>query len=220
MAILKNGLFGAVSGRLGNTVIYKRDNKMVVRMAGKRQAPPTEKELANRHAFAVLKGFLKAMKLFINIGFAAEAKSAGMYPMNMAFSVNRKHALRGVYPDIEVDYARVLLSFGSLRGLDNPAVVLEGNVLGFTWETDVSLGWPFAIDQVMVLAYFPDMVVQEGSGLQKAYFYLNAALRKTGHTSLTLPDGVAGERMEVYVAVVSDDRRSASMSQYLGALNC
>ncbi|HMI01060.1 MAG TPA: hypothetical protein VK541_01185 [Pedobacter sp.] len=48
---------------------------------------------------------------------------------------------------------------------------------------------------------------------------MNTALRKTGHASLVLPDEVVNERMEVYVAVVSDDRLSASMSQYLGRLN-
>ena len=219
MAILKNGLFGAVSGRLGNTVIYQKDNKMFVRMIGKRKAPLSERELANRHSFGLVTGFLKAMKLFINVGFAVAAKSDRMYPMNKAVSVNRKSALRGVYPDVEIDYARVLLSFGSLYGLEDPSVVLEGNVLNFSWGADVSMGWPFAIDQVMVLAYFPDLVLEEGSGLEKAYFFLNAASRKSGQASLSLPDEVIAERMEVYVAVVSDDKRNASKSQYLGRLN-
>jgi hypothetical protein len=219
MAILKNGLFGAVSGRLGNTVIYQKDNKMIVRMIGKRKAPLSENELANRYAFGVVTGFLKAMKLFINVGFAVAAKSDGMYAMNKAVSVNRKWALTGLYPDIKIDYSRALLSFGRLYGLEDPSVALEGNVLNFSWEVDVSMGWPFAIDQVIVLVYFPDLVVEEGSGLQKAYFSLNAALRKSGHASLVLPDEVVNERMEVYAAVVSDDKLSASMSHYLGRLN-
>ncbi|HMI03129.1 MAG TPA: DUF6266 family protein [Pedobacter sp.] len=219
MAILKNGLFGAVSGRLGNTVIYQKDNKMFVRMIGKRKAPLSENELANRFAFGVVMGFLKVMRLLINVGFAVAAKSDGMYPMNKAVSVNRKWALTGSYPDVEIDYARALLSFGSLYGLAGPSVVLEGNALNFSWEVDVSMGWPYAIDQVMVLAYFPDLVLEEGSGLQKAYFSLNAALRKSGHASLDLPDELVNERMEVYVTVVSNDKLSASMSQYLGRLN-
>ena len=119
MAILRNGIFGPVSGKLGGTVVYELNNRTVVRVVGKNMTPPSFRQLVNRNEMRVINAFVKQLLSFIKIGFGPEAKLRNMYPQNAAVSYNKKHALKGVYPDVEVDFEKVLLSRGNLAGLGN-----------------------------------------------------------------------------------------------------
>ncbi|WP_157262405.1 DUF6266 family protein [Pedobacter sp. PACM 27299] len=64
---------------------------------------------------SVTKGLLKPMADFINVSFKLEAEGTVKNPHNLATSYNKKHALTGQYPDIKVDYSKVILSKGSLE---------------------------------------------------------------------------------------------------------
>lgn len=218
MAILRYGLAGMLSGKLGNVVVYHVLGKEVVRMKGRISKAPTEKQLANRQRLSVITKFLVKMKPFIEVGFGPAARAARVYPMNEVVKWNKSVALKGVYPDFQVDFEKVLLSKGDLPGLEGVSIVLEGNVLRFSWLVPGGLMWPRSWDQVMLLAFFPD-VVADGSEFWQAYFVLSGARRKQGFDVLEIPAALVSERIEVYVAVVSDDRGEVSTSQYLGRLN-
>jgi hypothetical protein len=109
-------------------------------------------------------------------------------------------------------------SLGTLQQLQGVQVELLGNSLVFTWEMDDSILWPNRIDRVMPLVYFPDLEVG-GTDLQKAYFLLSGARRTELREVLEFPAELAGQRMEVYITVVSDDRRQIASSSYLGRFN-
>ncbi|MES2454998.1 MAG: DUF6266 family protein [Bacteroidota bacterium] len=212
MAILKNGLFGSISGKLGNTVTYDLKGKTVVRIIGKKSTkPPTVAQLANWQGMAVVNKFLKQVKLFIDVGFNVVAMAEQMYPQNKAVSVIKGMALTGVYPNIELDFSKVLLSTGDLPGLLNVAAVPESNGIRFTWDPQEWIGWPYANDQVMLMAFMPDT----GS----ANFVLSGAPRRMGYDFLEFPPALLTERMELYISVVSDNRKRSSVSQYLGRIN-
>jgi len=212
MAILKNGLFGSISGKLGNTVTYDLKGKTVVRIIGKKSTkPPTVAQLANWQGMAIVNKFLKQVKLFIDIGFHVVAKAEQLYPQNKAVSVIKRAALTGTYPNIEIDFTKVLLSMGDLPGLINVAALPESNGIRFSWDPQEWIGWPYANDQVMLMAFMPDM--------EHAHFVLSGARRRMGYDFLELPPTLLAERMELYIAVVSDNRMRSSMSQYLGRIN-
>ena len=217
MAIIRNGIFGPVSGKLGGTVVYELNNRTVVRVVGKNTTPPSFRQLVNRNEMRVVNAFLKHLLTFIKIGFAQEAKARNMYPHNVAVSYIKKHALTGVYPNVEVDFEKVVLSSGNLPGLGEPNVLLTAEGLKFSWDPQSWMGWVRCNDQAILLAYFPD--VDPNKGVRNSYYTLDGAKRIMGGDFLPIPAELLQERMEVYISVLSHDRKILGTSMYLGRIN-
>lgn len=211
MAILKNGIAGNYSGKIGNLVFYEINGKQVVRTLGKTSKPATEAQLSCRQQIAVINRFLKPITELVNIGFKIKAQGTNKGAYNMAVSYNKKQALQGLYPNIEMDYPSVLLTQGSLTGVINPEVEQLPEGLKFTWLCPTEFAWPFENDQVMMLAYFPN--------LKEAVFNLYGAKRSACEDVLQLRPGLLTEYMEVYISFIAENRNSISDSTYLGSFN-
>ena len=217
MAILRNGMFGPVSGKIGNTVVYEVNNRTVVRIVGENHTPPTLKQLVNRNDMRVVNAFLKQVSPFIKVGFAEAAKAANMYPQNAAVSYNKKYALKGIYPDTEIDYQKVRLTEGRLPVLDGAVVQLAPGGLKFSWDPQNWMGWTRCNDQAMLMVYMPE--VDPESGIINAFYQLSGAKRLMGNDFLEIPAALMQQRMEVYISVIADDRKSVGCSVYLGRIN-
>jgi len=211
MGILKNGPCGRFRGRVGNTVSYTLMGKEVVRMIGENHKPPSVKQLANRQEMGVVIHFVAKIKGFIDAGFYLSAKEANKYPRNMALSFNKKHALQGVYPDIAMDYTKVLVAQGNLQPAQNPRVELVPEGLSFSWDVGSEMDWPERKHSVMLLAYFPV------SG--KAVYTLNGVKRIAGNDVLPLSPKLAGEYMETYISFIATPSNQVADSVYTGRLN-
>jgi hypothetical protein len=72
-------------------------------------------QLANYQSMAVTMRLLKNMTAFINSSFEIEARGTVKNQHNLATSYNKKQALKGEYPNISVDYSKVVLSYGDLE---------------------------------------------------------------------------------------------------------
>jgi len=188
-------------------------------MAVRSAKPRSEKQLANQQGMKVVIAFLRPIISFIQVGFGPEARERNVAPHNAAVGYNKKHALRNDFPEIGIDYETVLLSKGDLNGLKNPGVSLVGNLedglaLWFDWEVlPEDREWPRCNDQVMLMAYFPEEVYD-----YPAVYTVAGARRQTGQDVLELPISMTGKPVEVYIAVVSEDRSGVADSQYLGSL--
>ncbi len=213
MGILRNGILGGISGRVGNLVSYRILDKEVIRIRGKNKTPPSEKQLMNRHDMAVVNAFLRPGQEFVKVGFALAAKKDKMYPHNKAVSHHKKYALKGSYPNREIDFSQVRLSQGNLAALQNLDIELKPAGLYISWVKTNDFGWESRSDQVMVLIYFPEL------SSPQAHYNLNAAKRADGECLLTLPPTLCSCAMEVYVSMISENRKKISDSQYLGSFN-
>lgn len=206
MGILRGGIAGLMTGRVGDMVFYVLNGKQVVRMVGKSAKAPTEKQLTARMQMAVVSGFLKHLVEYLNVGFGPDViDDENAY--NAAMRYNRKHALSGVYPDIFLDYSKVLVSKGDLPGAAGAVVELLSDGLHFTWTNPAELPYPRGNDQVMLLAYFPS--------LNSAIYLLEAGSREEGVALLPVPSDLLAEHMEVYMSFAAADRKSVSDSIYL-----
>ncbi|MBB5438641.1 hypothetical protein HDC92_002322 [Pedobacter sp. AK017] len=211
MGTLKNGIAGNYSGKIGNLVFYEINGKQVVRTVGKITKPPTEKQLSCRQQITVINSFLKPVIEFVNVGFKLKAKGTNKGAYNMAVSHNKKQALQGIYPSIEMDYPSVLLTQGSLTGAISPEVEQLPEGLKFTWLCPTEFAWPFGNDQVMLMAYFPK--------LKKAVFNLYGAKRSGCEDVLNLQPDLLSEYMEVYISFIAENRTRIANSTYLGNFN-
>jgi hypothetical protein len=211
MATLKNGIAGNYKGKIGNLVFYQINGKQVVRTIGKITKAPTEAQLSCRQQMGLINIFLKPITGFVNTGFKLMTKGTTSGAYNMAVSYNKKHALQGIYPNMEMDYAMALVTKGNLEGAINPEVELVPEGLKFTWLCPTGYSWPNGNDQAMLLAYFPL--------LKRAVFTLYGAKRSHCEDVLNIQPDLLNEYMEIYISFIAENRNGIADSGYLGRFN-
>jgi len=205
MGIIKNG---QTHGKVGQTVTYPLLGKMVTRTIGANNTPPSEAQLANRAGITMGNAIMKPIKVFIKIGFKTIAAQMGMYAHSRFMSNFKLKALNGTYPDLSINYANLLVAEGRLPEAENAAVKKTNNGLRFTWDKVKS--YPRNIDQAMLMAYFPKS--------NKAVYVTAGAKRSSGEDLLEIKPALMDEKMEVYLAFISEDRNAVSNSTYLGQI--
>ncbi len=207
MGKLEKGLMGAVTGKIGNLVYYVRNGENVVRRKGRVLKPASIGQLRVRMEMKVTVAFLKPVLEFMTYGFELEARGTTKNAYNLAVRYNKMNALMGVYPEIEVDYAKVLLTDGNMDMAQNTEVEVQESGFCFTWQC-IDMVWPRENDQVMLMAYFPS--------IKRAVYLLAGAKRKTGKQVLAIPADMAGLTAELYISFVSEDRKRMAKSLYAG----
>lgn len=207
MGKLLGGIYGPTTGTTGNITSYILNGQNVTRMRTHPRTTSSEKQLENEMRMKVISDFFRLMKIFLKAGFSTAAKNTTKNYYNIAVSYNKKHALKGDYPNVEVDYPNVLLSDGNLLPAENPAVTRLAGGIEFTWDTD-GYSWGNGSDQVMVLAYFPE------TGKVKSLSY--GARRLEGREFIPLEDNEMDQPAETYISFISPDRSEVARSMYLG----
>jgi hypothetical protein len=211
MGTIEKGYLGGFKGILGTAVGSKWKGKSVVksRPPRKRTKPSTELQLQQQAKFALIIAFLKPIRTLLNLTYKKSA-AADMSGHNMAFSKN-KDAVTGVFPDFVIDYAKVLLSEGSLLNVDEPtAASTAAGKLVFTW-TDNSDGENELIsDMAFVGAYNEEK--------KRWILKQQVAARNAGTFTLDVPT-FSGKPVQTYIGFMSADRKKISDSQYTGVVN-
>ncbi|CAM4401743.1 hypothetical protein SAMN06265348_11652 [Pedobacter westerhofensis] len=214
MAIQTNGPLGPFSGKLGKVIGYvdKKSGKQRLRSIGKyRDREPSDAELATRVKTTITADFLSFTKGFTDIGFGQYAELQRMTsPWHAASSFTRK-AITGKYPDLKIDFAKLLVSTGEMPVVHHPEVVAVEDALMFSLDTsyDESTGTA-ANDRVMLLAYFPDFL--------RSVYTISGARRSEGYDLLALPRMTAGKTVETFIAFMSADHKRISNSIYTGQI--
>ncbi|CAM4170481.1 hypothetical protein SAMN06265348_105369 [Pedobacter westerhofensis] len=206
---LLDGAFGDFTGRIGNMVFYKLNGKIVGRTIGIVETY-SEKQEEVRMRTQLISPFLTPLKDFIRVGFRNTPKPQDWDFYSVATSVNKPGAIKGIYPNLEINYKKVILSLGSVPSPKNPKVILNDNILEFSWEPDLDAGGADLLDQVMLVAYFPQTL--------KAVFITSGARRTAGTEKLKLPSFNEKTVIETYISFITDDRTDVSNSVYTGRL--
>lgn len=210
MAILKNGVMGAATGKISNLVTYTLNGQEIIKSIGVNNNLPTEKQLNNKLQMKVIMGFFSAMDSLIQTGFNPKAKGTTKNYHNLAIAYNKPHALKGFYPRVEVDYPKIRISVGDLPQPENPMVEPIASGLKFSWNAE-GLTWPDNQDQVMLLAYAP--------ANNEYAFITSGARRVEGQAILEINPLMYNQVLEVYISFVSDDRQKVANSLYLGQVS-
>lgn len=210
MATSKDKKTPWLNGTLRGNVYYELNDTRVVRGIGKSNKLPTVPQKTAWQATKVTSALLGDLMPYINIGFEAVAKIRKSSQQNQAFSYNRKQAIIGTYPNVKVDYAKVLLSMGPKPLPQEVVMVLVEDGLSINWNTDLNVPDSFWDDQVLIIAYFPT--------LPNAVFSSGGSKRYQGTEHLPLIGIKRGNVMHVYFSIISNTRTSISNSIYLGEM--
>jgi len=211
MGTLRNGLFGGFHGRVGNLVGYTLKGKHVIRMIGKSTKPLTPARKANCEKMKIVNEILKPSIHAIRIGFRLAVAGTDKNEYNEAVSYNKKNALQGVYPNISLDYTKVLMSMGTLPVAVNPSISQTAEKITFNWEkSDIQVS-QYHNDRAMLVIYFPD--------LKETCCQLIGAKRVEGKDVLAISPQHINEHMEAYISFAKEDGRDISDSVHVGSLN-
>lgn len=205
MAKAANGPLGPINGKIGNLVCYMLNGQPVIRTIGD-PGKPSRDQLANRQAMSVTMKMVGAISKFTDLSFALEAKGTVRNTHNLATSYIKKQALKGEYPNISIDYSKVILSNGALPVATGLKMEKKDNAVELSWDHQ---GHDNTI--VMVMLYHPLR--------NRATVDVNACRKDAGSCIIQLHDGYIDEPIEAYLCFRSADGKSTSNSTYIGNLN-
>ncbi|MCX2449694.1 DUF6266 family protein [Pedobacter sp. PLR] len=206
------GAFGSFRGKVGQVVATKWKGKDVVKnLPQKTTKKASAAQLAHRRRFEFLNRFLGQFSDLISIGY----RTAGnrVIPMNLACAYHLKNAVIGVYPDCQIDYSRLKLSFH--KGIDavvKPELsIQEGEMLTLSWQMPRfrSINTR-ADDRAYILVYNSEKdrcVKHEGPQ------------RSDLTTNIPIPESYIGDPLHCWIFFVSLDGKLAAETQFVGTLN-
>lgn len=203
MGEIKRGILGGFSGRVGTVVgsTWKKVSYMRA-LALSVANPRTLPQRRQRGKFALTLAFLRTLTPYLRVGYKPQAKTCTAF--NAAMSYNMRYAMTGEYPDIGVDYRRVMVARGSLTPVFDVTATKADGKISMTWTDNSGMGDAFATDLAMPLAYNKKLAV--------AVYDFAAATRDAAALELTLPADWGDDPLAVYLAFRSKDNRSVTNS--------
>lgn len=211
MGKLTNGINGPHVGKAGRLISYMLNGQNVTRTIGINNKPKTIAQKNNMMGMKLINDLFYYMEPFIMTSFGPSARGTVYNFQNLSVRYNKPRALKGYYPNLEVDYSKVTLSVGNLPMPVDARVERTDEGFKFSWNPTSHPKWPECDDQVMLLAYPP--------GYSKEVLYkTRGAIRSEGFDFLPVPANCKDMTMEVYMTFVNDERTDVSNSIYLGRI--
>lgn len=209
MPIVTSGPYLGFSGTVDGITYYTLPDGRTCakRKNPKRTKGPSPKQFIIEQDTKLFARFMQPFQDFAIVGFDQEAKKLCLNPNNAMVKCNRKNTLQGEYPNRSINYPKVLVTKGSLPGA-YAAAKMTNKGLVYTWDTSSDSSIAHHTDQVIMLAYFPDL---------NEIRYLAGGKQRSSGEALLVMDGIKkGYQAEVYISFVSDDRKNISDSVHLG----
>lgn len=199
-----------VVGKLGNKVGYYLNGQFVMRTIGQFTGKPTMLQLSVRQAVKATSAFLDPLMDFISIGFGPEGKKTRTSAQNQAFSYIRKNAVTGTYPNVHINFSKVLLTRGYLPLPLDIRISNDERGISCSWDVSIQIPGSHWADQVMIAVYCEE--------LGKSMFLTAGAQRYHGNEHMPVFNIPKGNILEVYVSFISEDRKRIADSLYMGQL--
>jgi hypothetical protein len=211
MAKIKHGILGPLSGKLGPVIggVWKGIPYLkMVPDEPKEKKPRSAAQVANEQKFKFGNEWMIPFHPFMEVGF--ENQAVHRTAISAAFSANYNTIINGTWPDLSVDYSKLVISEGDLPRLLEPLVTLSSpGVVELKWKQSASLGATFD-DQIMLVVYSSELGDADGC--------IGRAIRRDLKCSFEFNPKFIGKPLEIYVGVVSFNRKKIADSEYLGRI--
>lgn len=208
MAILKNGINGSFSGKVGNVVGYELHGQMVIRSLPKGSIKkPTHGMIQNRNRFKVVSQFLAPIKGIVQFGYknlSPPGSKVGSFQMAQGYHL--KHALANDAPDTPyIQPDKVMIFRGALPPLLATEVQRNDNILHILWDANLHNQ---TYQHVLLFVY----------DLEKEWaMYEGNTSAKAGAIDWVLPSHLSTiQPLHVYIAVLDVLSNEMSDSSYAG----
>ncbi|MBP0904960.1 DUF6266 family protein [Mariniflexile gromovii] len=211
MGTFSKGILGGFSGKVGNVVGARWRGKDIMRSLPTRGTyAPTQAQIDQRDRFTTVIKFITPIKEILSAYFGKQQGDKSSF--NLATGYHIKYAL---LPDplggYNIDYPKVLIAKGDLRGISNGAVTLDvGQTITITWDDNSGQGNAQASDGLVAVAYCEalDLFITANP----------AGTRDLTTVQLPLPTYWAGQQVQVWATFATADANLAATSTYLGTV--
>ena len=206
MARINNGIFGHFTGKVGGVVGTTWRGMPVLKTAPKeitKQASAAQ--LLQRAKFSFAMGFLNPLKPFLAERFGKMEGTKA--PFDLALSYHLKEAIKVEGDLLVMDYPKVCISKGHLRGLEALIASLQsGSILTIQWADNSAQSFASPGDVLTLVLYVPSVA--------SFFFFENGALRQDTSVQLTLPEEAVGVELHCWGTFVTFTGSRAATSSY------
>jgi hypothetical protein len=209
MGKISKGILGGFAGTVG-TVIggnwkgidYMRSKPAV------RSGEPTPAQAAHRQRFTVVGAFIKAINEVLSIAYREYPSK--MSANNHVFAHVAKNAIIGQYPNLGIDYAKVILASGKLLNAVNPtAAAGAAGEVRFEWTNNADSGIAKAGDRAMLIVYCEE--------LKQCAFDVSGANRSQSN-GVAAVAAFSGKTVHTWLTFISETGKDAATSVYTGSV--
>jgi hypothetical protein len=217
MATVSKRVLGNMRGRLADAVFSKWKTLYVAKgRPGKRKNKNPDAPLSKQNLrIQMISTAQSYFADYISIGFSS--KYAKATPYTRALKNNLKHAIKGTYPDFEIDYSKFIVSQG-------PREVAWGGKMYFEPSSFLRVTWKIPkVCDVNEIGDDTAYIVVYQPGGKFVYTFKHGrftALRRdlTYRARLTYdPELPGGGIVHVWIFFISPDGKQSSDSIYLGS---
>ena len=209
MATYRNGILGSFSGTVGSVVFTTWKGIPVIRSKPiRKNSTPSVFQEQQRARFKLISVFLKPLKELLKQTFGQSA--VGMSWFNKALSEN-KSSITGNYPDIVIDYPKIVLSKGRLPLGEPPSISSpETGKLLLTWKIGDGIDKDLTAGSAFIAAYQEEL---------NRWIIGQYAINE-GITSCILEvEPFASKAVQTYIGFISKNNLKKSESRYMGLVN-
>lgn len=210
MAKLNRGIFGPISGKLGNLVggVWKGIPFIKVYKPSLTKRERTPAQIANEEKFKFVNNWLVPFHPFLSTGYLNESKHRTTIAACLSQVYNT--VFTGVFPNLEIHYDKMMISVGKLSGVADPQIVfISANTIELTWKKNTGKGTSYN-DQIILVLY--DREGHEADGM------IGGINRTKEKCTFQFKHDLIGKSLDVYIGLYSLDRSKISNSQYLGRI--
>jgi hypothetical protein len=209
MGTFPKGIFGSFRGKVGKLVGGKwKDVEILKTLPEGGTSNPSDLQLAQRAKFAMGVQFIKATRLVVSDIYRNYPKQ--MTAANKAVSDVLRTAITGVYPNFQIDYRKVTIATGSLRGVDDAVAVAEApDKVKITWTDNSTERGVAAADHAILAVYCEE--------LNRYSYSLSAGTRGQGTAILSVP-AFSGKQVHTWLSFLSENGKYVAQSVYTGGL--
>ena len=208
MGKYKDGINGSFRGTIGKVVgstALGTDYMRSLPDGTKRE--PSEKQINQRHIFAMVSSWLKPIRTIINVGFQLLANKKT--PMNIAQRLLLTQALKTDDGVTSIDYKNVILSQGELLiSFITEVICLIDALLHLKWKNVNASLLSNDNDHATFIVYNPSK--------DKFATFVAEANRNDEQVNLQLPASFTGDAVHCWMQYVSAEGDRVSSSSYLG----
>ena len=211
MGKFSKGILGGFSGKVGSVVGVRWRGKDILRsLPQPSSAEPTQSQLDQRMRFSTVVSFLTPIKVILSAYYGKQQGDKSAYNLATGYHL-REALLPGPVSGYVVNYLKVLISKGDLRGLSNAtAVAAAGQEVTITWDDNSGQGNASATDELIVVAYCEGLDLFETAN--------PAGTRDLATVQMPLPAYWVGQEVQLWATFVTADQHLAATSTYLGAV--
>jgi len=204
MARYKDGPNGPLKGKFGRVIASSwRDIDYLKSVNSKPAKDPTEKQQVLRTRFKIVHAFLGCVNDCVQLAFISNpGRQTGR---NAAQSYIMTNACYETETGWEIDYPKVLISFGKLKPVEGAEVIATESGITIKWDKKASNR-----EQMIIALIDPQLEV----------WAVNVAEvnRQEGEYTLTINSTETTFNFHVYIGTISNDRKNASNSIYLNTI--